>query len=374
MKAAVIGTGNIGLATAGHLALLGHETRLFEFPEFGESIRAAEEKGFIEVESLEINGLPSGRAPLAYAGTDLSKALDGADFIVSAVPSYGEAKVAEACAPLLKSGQKVFLASGYMYGSVEFLQTLRKHGNRADTAVMEMNNSIYAGRKFDGNKVSIGCYKKGLGMASFPGKKGREMIDFIHRVYPEAVLWDSVFGLGVSNPSVPIHAGVVVWNPSYVEQAADVFLYHEGKHLRAFGEAAGRAFDDMDRERMALAGTSLVDWLEPWSKIFLNWYEYQGARGERIFEIMRSNEGLAKAQLPKAFDHRYLTEDVCAGLIPLIELLDRYGLPADVCRAVLHLSSSLSGIDLAARARDLKALGLGGLSDDELKEYMYRGI
>lgn len=374
MKAAVIGTGNIGLATAGHLALLGHEVRLFEFPEFKDSVRVVEEKGFIEVESHEANKLPSGRAPLAYAGTDLSKTLSGADFVVSAVPSYGEAKVAEACAPYLKSGQNVFLASGYMYGSVEFLQTLREHGNKSEVAAVEMNNSIYAGQKSDGNKVSIGCYKKGLGMASFPGKKGGEIIDFIHQVYPEAVLWESVFGIGISNPSVPIHAGVMVFNPSYVEQAAKVMLYHEGEHLRAFGEAAGRAFDDMDRERLALAGTSLVGPLEPWARIFLNWYEYQGARGERIHEIMRSNPGLAKALLPKTFNHRYLTEDVCAGLIPLIELLDRSGLPADVCRAVLHLSSSLSGIDLEKSARTLKALGLAHLSDDGLKEYMYEGV
>ena len=158
MKAAVIGTGNIGLATAGHLALLGHEVRLFEFPEFEDSVREVAEKGFIEVESHEANKLPSGRAPLAYAGTDLSKTLSGADFVVSAVPSYGEAKVAEACAPYLKSGQNVFLASGYMYGSVEFLQTLREGGNKSEVAAVEMNNSNYAGKKSHGNKVSIGFY------------------------------------------------------------------------------------------------------------------------------------------------------------------------------------------------------------------------
>ncbi len=89
---------------------------------------------------------------------------------------------------------------------------------------------------------------------------------------------------------------------------------------------------------------------------------------------MRSNPGLAKALLPKTFNHRYLTEDVCAGLIPLIELLDRSGLPSDVCRAVLHLSSSLSGIDLEKSARTLKTLGLAHLSDDGLKEYIYEGV
>lgn len=92
MRAAVIGAGNIGLATAGHLALLGHGVRLFEFPEFKECIREIGEKKFIEVESSEANHLPSGRAVLEYAGTDISAALEGADIVISAVPSYGGEK------------------------------------------------------------------------------------------------------------------------------------------------------------------------------------------------------------------------------------------------------------------------------------------
>jgi opine dehydrogenase len=374
MRAAVIGAGNIGLATAGHLALLGHGVRLFEFPEFKECIREIGEKKFIEVESSEANHLPSGRAVLEYAGTDISAALEGADIVISAVPSYGEKKVAEVCSPWLKSGQKVFLASGYMYGSIEFLQTLRRLGNKSEIAVAEMNNSIYAGRKYDGNRISIGCYKHGLGLASFPGKKGSEMIGCIREVYPEMDLWKNIFELGISNPSVPIHAGVMIFNPSYVEEAAEVMLYHKGKYLRAFGEAAGRAYEDMDRERMKLQGTPLVESLEPWSHIFLRWYEYQGAKGKKILDIMRSNSGLSQALLPKTFNHRYLTEDVCAGLIPLIELLERFNLPGNVCRAILHLGSSLSGIDLNASARTLKSLGIGSLSNENLKEYIYEGI
>lgn len=374
MRAAVIGAGNIGLATAGHLALLGHEVRLFDFPEFKESIREAEENKFLEVHSNEANHLPRGRAELEYAGTDISAALEGADIVISTVPSYAEAKVAETCSPWLKSGQNVFLASGYMYGSIEFLQTLRRTGNKNEIAVAEMNNSIYAGKKYDGNKVYIGCYKHGLGLASFPGKKGSEMIGCIREMYPEMKLWKNIFELGISNPSVPIHAGVMIFNPSYVEEAAEVMLYHKGKYLRAFGEAASRTFEDMDRERMALQGTALVKSLDPWSRIFLDWYEYQGVRGERILDIMRSNTGLSQALLPKTFNHRYLTEDVCAGLIPLIELLERFNLPGNVCKAVLHLGSSLSGIDLNASGRTLKALGLGNLSNDNLKEYLYEGV
>lgn len=374
MQVTVIGSGNIGLSTAGHLTLIGHKVRLFEFPDFEDSLAEVAKKGFIDVKSNEACNLPSGRAYLDYAGTDISHALKETSLVISTVPAYGEKRTAEVCAPWLKSGQNVYLFSGYMYGSIEFLLTLRRCGNSKDIAVAEMNNSIYAGKKSDGNKVSIGCYKHGLGMASFPGSKGSEMLEKISEIYPEIELQKNLFELGVSNPSVGIHAGVMVFNPRYVEQAAEVMLYHEGKYLSAFGDAAARVYDDMDQERLALQRTSIIDSLKPCSQIFLDWYGYQGAKGNTIMEIMHSNVGLSQALLPKTFNHRYLTEDVCMGLIPLIELLERCDLPKNICSSILFLCSSLSGIDLQSSARTLKSLGLDTLSNDALKEYVYKGI
>ena len=66
MKISVIGAGRIGWATAGHMALSGHEVRLYEFPEFRDSIADLSETPVLQVIHVcREPGIPSGDAHLA---------------------------------------------------------------------------------------------------------------------------------------------------------------------------------------------------------------------------------------------------------------------------------------------------------------------
>ena len=67
------------------------------------------------------------------------------------------------------------------------------------------------------------------------------------------------------------------------------------------------------------------------------------------------------------------TEDVPFGLLPLIEILERYEIPCPVNKAVAALAVSLSGIDLNERQRTLHSLGLEKLSNADLFCYLYEG-
>ena len=373
MKIAVIGAGRIGWATAGHMALSGHMVRLFEFSDFQESIAELSQTNILKVINVspETN-LPQGDVHLDYVGPDERKALDGADVVLVAVPAFAERRAAEVCAPWLVSGQLVVMLAGCIYGSIQFLKTVRERGNKCDITVIEMNNSPYAARKIGGSTTRIGCYKRGVGIASFPGKSGKEAWETCVSLFPCVELWDSLLATGVSNPSTGVHSTAVVFNPRYVEEKEEVFMYQNGKHLSAVGEAIGRVNIDMDNERMQLDG--IVGSLKPWRYVFRDWYGYLGVHGEALIEIMSSNPGLAGGLLPTSFDNRFLTEDVSMGIWPLVELLERYGFSCDVCKSVAIVASSLSGIDLKSTARTLKTLGLEQKTTKELEEYIYNGI
>lgn len=373
MKIAVIGAGRIGWAASGHMALLGHEVRLFEFPEFQESIADLLDSKTIKVINvLSETNLPHGEVGIQYIGCDEKRALDRAEVILVAVPAFAEKKAAEICAPFLKPGQLVVLLSGCIYGSIEFAKIIRKHGNASDLTVVEMNNSPYAARKIPQNTIRIGCYKRGVGMATFPGAKGKDAWEICSSLFPYIELWDNLLATGISNPSTGVHSTAVVFNPRYVEEKKEVFMYQDGAYLSAIGESIGRVNFDMDNERLQLNG--LVGSLKPWRYIFRDWYEYLGVKGEALLEIMSSNRGLAGGLLPTSFDNRFLTEDVPMGLWPLVELLERFGFSCDVCKSVAIVASSLSGIDLKREARTLAKLDLEGFSIKNLEEYIYNGI
>lgn len=373
MKITVIGAGRIGFAVSGHLALAGHDVRLYEFPEFCSSIDELSRTRVLDVINVcPETRLPEGKALLTYVGTDEEKALKGADIVLVATPAFGEKKAAKLCASWLGSGHQVIMLSGYIYGSVEFLKTIREHGNKSSVTVTEMNNSPYAARKIDGKTIRIGCYKRGVGIASFPGKNAMKAWEACVSLLPEVELWNSILATGISNPSIGVHSTAVVFNPRYVEEKKEVFMYQDGKYLSAIGEAIGRVNIAMDNERLRL--DSILGILKPWRYVFRDWYEYLGVHGEMLLEIMSSNPGLAGGLLPTSFDNRFLTEDVSMGIWPIVELLECNGLPNEVCKSVATIAASLSDIDLKGAARTLKSLGLRNLSMVELNEYLYNGI
>lgn len=373
MKIAVVGAGACGFMTAAHGTLNGHNVALYEFPEFSESITEIQKLGGVNLEVCEGNGLPSGFAKINTITSDIAVALEGAEIIIVAVPAYAEARAARVCAPYLKKGQSVYLSSGYMYGSLEFAQILKENGNHESIEIAEMNNTIYAGFKTSPSTVWAGGYKHGLGVASFPGKSTTSMVEKLKTLYPEIVAFENIIKTGISNPNPSLHATTVIFNACYVDRKADVLLYHDGQYLSAMSEAVARVNEDMNAERMRLLEKGVFQSLEEWKFLVRDWYSYHGVRGETLTEIVSSHPGLSLGKLPKTFDHRYLTEDVPFGLLPLIEILERYEIPCPVNKAVAALAVSLSGINLNERQRTLRSLGLEKLSNADLFRYLYEG-
>jgi opine dehydrogenase len=72
-------------------------------------------------------------------------------------------------------------------------------------------------------------------------------------------------------------------------------------------------------------------------------------------------------------EHRYMREDVELGLAFLVSACDWAGVDCPVARGLLALGSALLGRDLRAGARTLEALGLAGLSREEMRRLLQEG-
>jgi len=83
MKIAVLGSGNGGVTVAADWSLNGHEVRLFDFEKYSANIDAINKNG-----GIYANGHVEGFAKLAYAGSDIKKALSGAELFFVVGPGY----------------------------------------------------------------------------------------------------------------------------------------------------------------------------------------------------------------------------------------------------------------------------------------------
>ena len=115
MNITVLGSGNGGCAVAFDCSAHGHQVSLFDFAQFPASIQAVQKNGGIRCAG-EIEGFQ----PVAYAGHEIGKALDGADVIYAVGPAYSTRPFAEACKSYLKPGQAVIVCPSSCGGAIEF--------------------------------------------------------------------------------------------------------------------------------------------------------------------------------------------------------------------------------------------------------------
>ena len=116
---AVLGAGNLGLAQAGHLALLGHSVRLYN--------RGQARLGPLAMGAkLRLKGVLRGEVALGLASTDLGEVVRGAELIFVDVPANGHAELAAALAPVLEPTSRavIILHPGQTLGARHFARAL----------------------------------------------------------------------------------------------------------------------------------------------------------------------------------------------------------------------------------------------------------
>ena len=364
-KITVVGGGNGAFAVSSDLALNGHEVTILEAPKYAQGIEEIRIAGGIGLESIASSKRNNGFAALVRVTTDPEEALSGAEVVFVIVPAYAQRAMAEFCAPYLKKEHTVCLMPGNLFGSIEFLRTLRRCGNKEVDAVAEAECLIYTATRSAAN-VRIRGFKKGLGLGVFPSRHSARVGAVIRSIYPEMTIRNNVLASGVSNPNVLLHVPLVLLNFTNVERGVDVLSYHA-----TFTRGVAQLVEALDKERMALNGRGIVD-IASIGEMVRSWYSDQGAVGDSVYEIMTTNPLYSASKLPARKEHRYFTEDIPYGICPISELLEVCGLPNRAFSAAADLACIAWGRDFFAEARSLASMGLM-FSLKELLAYVEEG-
>jgi hypothetical protein len=77
---------------------------------------------------------------------------------------------------------------------------------------------------------------------------------------------------------------------------------------------------------------------------------------------------------PKSLDHKFITEDVPTGLIPMSALGAAAEVRTPAIDALVETVRNMTGKDFAAEARTLERLGLGGMGGPQIRRVMNEGF
>ncbi|MGH7111151.1 MAG: NAD/NADP octopine/nopaline dehydrogenase family protein [Stellaceae bacterium] len=360
---AIIGAGIGGLYLAAELGLRGCRLRLCDLDDSRlADIRA---RGGIEVEDE-----PGGFAAVERAAPDLAAAVDGAGVIVIVTGGTFQEGVARALAPLLRDGQVILLIQGNTGGSLVVRRALDACGCRAAVDVVEMDNYPYSCRRLAPTRIRRIVQKRWLQIATFPGNRIAQVAPRLKPLFPQAVAAPDVIHTGFTNANAMLHVANCVANAGRIDRGENYQFYAEG-----VTPAVARLYQAIDAERVAAAAAlsaevpTLPDWFE----------RVYGVRGATLSETCRllttNSDGPYQATgTPRSFDHKYISEDVPVGLVPMSALGAAAGVATPAIDALVTLAATIAGTDFAAQARTLDRMGLAGMDAAQIRRTVRDGF
>ncbi len=355
MKVAILGAGAGGQAAAADWALAGHTVSMFDFPAFSEQTDGIQKQG-----GVQVSGQLEGFAPVAYAGQDLARVLQGADLVLLIGPAYSTEPFGAACKPYLSKEQTYIVCPSSCGGGILFKQAAGLDLLDDQIAVAETSTLPYAARLDAPGQVHVFLkLKGGLYLAALPGSRTAEVYEKFSQVYPGSEAVSSAWITMLQNNNPIIHPAVTILNAGAIERAKGDLLFYE----ECVMPSVGRLIQAVDEEKIQV-GKELGVRILPDTDLGV----IQGYMTEASYEDgYRSAPGFKGIKAQKSLDHRYLNEDVGYGLIFYRDLAHHLGMKTPVMDSIIEIASIIMKRDyLSEQARTLKTLGLDRYTATEL--------
>ncbi len=331
------------MAMASRIGLAGYPVGMCELPRFHENIDEIQMS-----QTVFATGMVLGRFPLALATTDLQKAVDWADVLMVVTHAAAHSEVAAVCGPGLTADHTVVLCPSYVGGAWHFMRTLRQRGLRLAADLVECSVLPYACKKTKPDTVAIHGVKRRF-IASVAGDRSADAgIHLMKDLFSGVETSRHPVEAGLNETNYIIHPCIALHNIGLVQGGEPWTFYRQG-----LTESLGRLIEAVDFERMALlakmqlAQTPLARWM-------LDFYENQGMIGHGIYELLGNFEPFAKSAGPLSFSHRYFSEDIGFGLVPMAGLAETCGVEMPLTNALIDLASQITGENFRITGRDLR--------------------
>jgi opine dehydrogenase len=354
----VVGAGNGGLSMAGHLGLMGFETRLYNRTD--EHLEAVRYYGGVDLE-----GAVEGFGPVKLATSSIPAAVTGADVIMIVTPSTAHLPLALAMAPFLVDGQVIVLNPGRTGGALEFRTAIASQGSSARPVIVEAQTFIYASRMLNRHRGHIYRVKNGVPVSALPSFMTPQALRVLNQAFPEFTAGSNVLATSLENIGAVFHPALTLLNAGWIESTGGDFEYY----IQGISPSVAKVLEKVDDERLAVAralgmrSVSAREWL----------YLTYDSSGSNLFESIRATTGYAGIKAPSSINHRYIWEDVPMSLVPMASIGAMLGVPTPTIDMVIDLAQLMHGTDYRAVGRTVETLGIAGMNVEQIHRLVTEG-
>jgi len=306
---AVLGAGNVGCATAVYLTLRGHRVNLCS------SFAPQHALPMIDRQGLEYSGvLGNGFVRLNMVTTDVGQALKDVDVVMITTPATIHRYYVEKSLTYLRSDQIVFLNPGGVLGSLCVAKQLKDNGVEVPPSICETNTATHGCRLTGRCQISIYLVANYLLFSGFPSKNSKVIYEQLVDAFPTLTLAVNTLETGLMYPNAVLHPPIALMNAGWIEFTKGDFLFY----CEGVTNSIAKVIDAIDEERQKVMRAFE---LEPIS--FLEQFRrrgYTSPEAKSIAEALKVSGPNKTIKAPPNLQHRYLTEDIPMGLVPISSL------------------------------------------------------
>ncbi len=357
MKIAVLGAGNGGQAFAGSLTLSGHDVHLAAVADHDTQIRVLQTFGGVLVEGQTAEGLEGGFARVARVDTDIVQAVSSNELIILTVPAYAQDVYLDEIAKHAQAGSMVLIQPG-KFGALRLVNRLRLMGrDPQELLIGETSTFLYAAKMHGLDRIWLRGVKKELPLAAWPAARTDEMLERLHSVNHQYVSAQNVLATSVDDAAYALHPVSTLLNLSRLEVMGPYRT-----HYYDLTPQVSRMVQAVDEERCQIAHAFNIHV----STLLEQAKSMYGLEGDSVYEALKQTTVHRDQITPNGADHRYVTEEVPYGLVPMLDLAEVAGIKAPAIEAIVTTASVVNNTDYRAQGRHLDSLGLTGMSVEQI--------
>ncbi len=349
---AVLGGGNGGHCMAADLTLTGYRVNFYKHPPSDESFDVT-----LRTRTVELEGV--GQARIHKVTTDMAEALSDAELIMVVIPSHVQELFFNTMLPHLRNGQIVTVFTGN-FGSLRLKKLLNEKIPERKITIGETSTLPYGARLTGPGKVGLfyeyGRYNKPRGpfthlFSALPAKDTGAVLGKLQELFPALSPVKNVLGAASSNPNLPMHPMGLLLNAGRIEYSeGNFYMIKEGITPAVF-RAQSALYDEIVAvgEAFNVRAAAFPESLED------------------TMNRLGGPDGIATGvRGPTTVKHRYFTEDVPYGLLPISELGRKGNVPTPLADALTAIASVICEEDYRSTGRTVESLGLADLSKEEI--------
>jgi len=357
MRVAILGAGNIGLASTAWLFQSGNHPILWS--------PIAQDMGQLQANHnlLSFTGVMTGQCQPEIS-TDIGYVVDTADVIFICVPGYAHKTALDAIVPHLRNGQPVIINNACSLSALYLSKRLA--ARHINTPIITWGTTLLtARRQANGCEVAIMAIRKFVHVATLPIGENHAAIAlctalFGHRFRAQK----NILATSLININPIAHLGLALCNITRIERQESWPQYHY------LTPGVANLIASLEKERQLLArqfGLQIHSIEEHFQQSF---DVSQPTLAEIAAELHRKRGGPPG---PTTMDTRFIMEDTPYGLVFAEAVAQKAGIQLTLHSSVINVVAAIWDKDLRHENNILPELGLEDMSLAEFNQVIGSG-